>query len=196
MNRPFERKAPRYWFRKPYADFIARMRVPGGFVLLLAFAWLSRPSQFSMLIGLPIALLGLSLRAWATGHLAKNRQLATTGPYAYVRNPLYIGTLIVAAGMVIAARNILLGMILPISFLVAYLPAIELEEQHLRNLFPAYDFYAVRVNRLFPISKWKGGEARFSLSLYFNNKEYRALFGFLLATMWLVWRLWHPPQGH
>ncbi len=81
----------RYWFPKPYADFVARLRVPSGFLLLVVFAWRSRPTGGSLLIGLPIAVAGLFLRAWATGHLAKNQQLATTGPYAYVRNPLYVG---------------------------------------------------------------------------------------------------------
>jgi protein-S-isoprenylcysteine O-methyltransferase Ste14 len=143
-----------------------------------------------MLIGLPISIIGLWLRAWATGHLMKDRQLATTGPYAYIRNPLYVGTLIVAAGIVIAARDMLLGIVFLFVFLLAYLPAIELEEQHLRDIFPAYDAYAARVNRLFPLSKWKGSEVRFSWSLYMSNKEYKALLGFLLATAWLLVRLW------
>jgi protein-S-isoprenylcysteine O-methyltransferase Ste14 len=156
--------------------------------LLVAFAWLSRPSRLSILIGAPISVLGLWLRAWATGHLAKDKQLATTGPYAYIRNPLYTGTLIVGAGILIAARDALLGMIFILAFSLIYLPVIELEEQHLREIFPAYATYAARVNRFVPISKYKAGQARFSWSLYFRNEEYKALIGFLLATAWLVWR--------
>ncbi|MBV9303461.1 MAG: isoprenylcysteine carboxylmethyltransferase family protein [Acidobacteriaceae bacterium] len=196
MSGPFPTKQPRYWFRKPYADFVARMRVPAGFLLLVAFAWLSRPSRVSLLVGLPLSMLGLWLRAWAAGHLAKDRQLATTGPYAYLRNPLYVGTLIVAAGIVIAARDMLLGVIFLFVFLLAYLPAIELEEQHLRSLFPAYDFYAARVNRLFPLSKWTGNHARFSWLFYINNKEYDALLGFALAVAWLLFKLWWPWRLH
>jgi protein-S-isoprenylcysteine O-methyltransferase Ste14 len=188
VSGPVEQKAPRYWFPKPYADFVARVRVPSGFLLLVAFAWLSRPSRLSILIGTPISVLGLWLRAWATGHLAKDQQLATTGPYSYIRNPLYAGTLIVAAGILIAARNALLGIIFTLAFLMIYLPVIELEEQHLREIFPAYATYSAQVNRFFPKSNYHAGQARFSWSLYLRNEEYKALAGFLLAAGWLVWR--------
>ena len=113
-------------FPKPYADFVQRLRVPAGFVLLIAFAFLSRPSRFSMEAGLPIALAGLLLRAWAAGHLAKNQQLAVSGPFAYVRNPLYLGTLLTAAGLVVAAREIWLVLLFAVAFVLVYLPAIEL----------------------------------------------------------------------
>ncbi len=96
----------RYWFWKPYADCVARLRVPSGFVLLAAFAYLSAPDAKSLTYGLPVAVLGLLLRAWAAGHLAKNEQLAQGGPYAHVRNPLYLGTLLVAAGLAIASQSL------------------------------------------------------------------------------------------
>ncbi len=86
-------------FPKPYADFVARLRVPCGFVLVAAFAWFSNPDMRSLVWGLPVSLLGLGLRAWAAGHLSKDRTLATCGPYNYTRNPLYLGTLLVAAGL-------------------------------------------------------------------------------------------------
>ena len=108
----------RMMFPKPYADFAQRLRVPAGFVLLVAFAWLSQPSKFSMEVGLPISVLGLLLRAWAAGHLAKNQELATSGPFAYVRNPLYLGTLITAAGLVVAAREVWLVVVVCVSFCV------------------------------------------------------------------------------
>ena len=151
-----------YWFPKSYADAVARLRVPFGFVLLAAFALLSEPSIESVEIGLPIALLGLLLRAWATGHLAKNQNLATSGPYSYIRNPLYVGTLTVAAGIVIACRNWFLAAVFALVFLLVYLPVIELEEQHLRKIFPEYPAYAARVHRLLPLSRWPGQGARFS----------------------------------
>src|SRR5664279_4181865 len=96
-------------FPKPYADAVARLRVPSGFLIVIVFAWFSRPTPQSMAIGIPLSLLGLALRAWAAGCLAKNQELATGGPYAYTRNPLYIGTLVVAAGLSIAARSPGLG---------------------------------------------------------------------------------------
>lgn len=179
----------RYWFPKPYADFVARLRVPCGFLLLVTFAWLSRPIPLSMQIGLSIACLGLILRGWAAGHLAKNQQLATSGPYAYVRNPLYIGTVIVAAGVVIASRDWRLAVIFAAVFLLVYLPVIELEEQHLRDIFPGYAPYADRVYRLFPLRRWAASHARFSWMLYRKNEEYKALLGFLCAVGWLVFKL-------
>jgi protein-S-isoprenylcysteine O-methyltransferase Ste14 len=188
VSRPVQQKAPRYWFPKPYADFVARVRVPSGFLLLIAFAYLSRPTRHSILAGLPISVLGLWLRGWATGHLAKDQQLARTGPYAYIRNPLYTGTLIVAAGILIAARHAMLVIIFILAFSLIYLPVIELEEQHLREIFPAYATYAAQVNRFFPVSKYHAGQARFSWSLYLRNEEYKALIGFLLALGWLLWR--------
>jgi len=177
----------RYWFPKAYADVVARLRVPTGFLLLVTFAWLSSPSVRSMSIGLPISVLGLLLRGWATGHLAKNQQLATGGPYAYLRNPLYVGTLIVAAGIVVASASVSLAIIFALVFSLVYLPVIELEEQHLRTIFPEYAEYAVHVHRLLPLSKWSSNAGvRFQWHLYRRNEEYQALAGLLLAAGWLV----------
>lgn len=177
-----------YLFPKPYADFVQRLRVACGFLLLIAFAWLSRPSLGSMSAGLPISLLGLILRGWAAGHLAKDRQLAVSGPYAYIRNPLYAGTLIAALGIVIASRSVWLAIIFAAVFFLVYLPAIELEEQHLREIFPDYQTYGAEVGRFLPASKWKGVARPFSWALYRKNEEYKAAIGFVIATGWLIWR--------
>lgn len=142
-----------------------------------------------MAVGLPISIIGLLLRAWATGHLAKDQQLASSGPYAYVRNPLYAGTLIVAAGIVIAARDVWLVFIFAAVFLFVYLPTIELEEQHLRSKFASYSEYALNVPRFIPMRKFSGPSKRFSSALYRRNEEYKALIGFLLAVAWLIWKL-------
>jgi protein-S-isoprenylcysteine O-methyltransferase Ste14 len=177
-----------YLFPKPYADFVQRLRVACGFLLLVTFAWLSRPSPGSMLAGLPISVLGLLLRAWAAGHLAKDRELAVSGPYAYVRNPLYAGTLIAALGIVIASRAIALAIIFAAIFFLVYLPAIELEEQHLREIFPTYEEYGNTISRFVPATKWSGASKGFSWALYRKNEEYKAAIGFLIATGWLIWR--------
>ena len=108
--------------------------MPFGFVLLVTFAWLSRPTPESMAIGLPIGVIGMLIRGWAAGHLAKNEQLAVSGPFARIRNPLYVGTLIVAAGIVVACRDWALAAIFAAVFLLVYLPVIELEEQHLEKV--------------------------------------------------------------
>jgi protein-S-isoprenylcysteine O-methyltransferase Ste14 len=181
-------RVPRYWFPKPYADFVQRLRVASGFLLLVAFAWFPRPSVISITAGLPIAVAGLFIRGWAAGHLAKNRALATGGPYAYMRNPLYAGTLLVAAGMALACRSAILAAILVCVFILIYLPVIELEEQHLRTLFPSYAAYAARVHRLLPVSRWENAEGTFSWKLYAKNQEFKAAAGFLIAVAWLVWK--------
>ncbi len=180
----------RHWFPKPYADFVARLRVPGGFLLLAAFLWLSDPRPVSLLYGLPVAVLGVCLRGWAAGHLAKNERLATSGPYARVRNPLYLGTLLAAAGLAIAACSLPLAVLFAAVFLLIYLPVIELEEQHLRKLFPAYAPYAAETPMLWPRFRRAPGGTRFRWRLYFLNREYQGLAGFLTAAAVLVWKAW------
>ncbi len=137
-------------FPKPYADAVAKLRVPCGFLLVAAFLWFSEPDSISLAVGLQLSALGLALRAWAAGHLEKNLALTDSGPYARVRNPLYIGTFTVAAGLALAARRWELGVLFAIVFLLVYLPVVELEEQHLCKLFPEFEAYARRVPRLIP----------------------------------------------
>ena len=176
-------------FPKPYADTVARLRVPSGFLLVAAFAWFSQPSARSLAIGLPVALAGLALRAWAAGHLAKNERLATSGPYAHVRNPLYIGTLVVALGLTVASRSTGLGAIFLAVFLFVYLPVIQLEEQHLRKLFPEYAAYATRVPSLLPsLTRREKSLHPFRASLYLKNQEYQALGGLLAGALFLFWK--------
>src|SRR5258707_317749 len=114
----------RYWFPKPYADTVAKLRVPSGFLLVAAFVYLASPSTVSLGLGVPVSVIGLLLRAWAAGHLAKNQNLAMSGPYSYMRNPLYVGTLLVAAGLVIASRQWILAVLFGSVFLFVYLPVI------------------------------------------------------------------------
>jgi protein-S-isoprenylcysteine O-methyltransferase Ste14 len=179
----------RHWFPKPYADFMARLRVPAGFLLAGLWAFLADPTPASLAVGLPAALLGLLLRAWAAGHLAKNERLATTGPYALIRNPLYAGTLVAAAGFLTAARRLSLGMVFAAVFVLVYLPVIEQEEQHLRKLFPEYEAYAARVPLLIPRSL-RLPPGRFRWDLYLRNREYEAIAAFLPAVLLLAWKAW------
>jgi protein-S-isoprenylcysteine O-methyltransferase Ste14 len=179
-------------FPKPYADAVARLRVPSGFLLVIVFAWFSRPTPLSMAIGVPLSLAGLALRAWAAGCLAKNRQLASGGPYAYTRNPLYIGTLLVAAGLALASRSIGLAALFAVVFLLVYLPVIQNEEQHLRQIFPEYAEYAERVPALFPrLNPSPGNNSNpFRTGLYLKNQEYQAGLGFLAGMLFLLWKVW------
>lgn len=180
---------PRSVFPKPYADFVQKLRVASGFGLLLAFAYLSQPTGDSLLLGMPFALAGLWLRSWAAGYLAKNQDLATGGPFAYIRNPLYAGTCLVAFGIVLASRSWLMAALFLLVLVFVYLPVVELEEQHLRRIFPAYAAYASRIHRFIPMCKWRVTRGSFSWALWTRNQEYKALAGFVVAVAWLLWKL-------
>lgn len=181
---------PLRWFPKRYADLAARLRVPSGFLLIGAFAWWSAPDMRSIAIGTPLSILGLLLRAWAAGHLAKNQQLATSGPYSYARNPLYLGTLLVAAGMVIGAKRWELAFLFGAAFAFIYLPVMQLEEQHLRGIFLGYAEYASRVPALLPRRPAHRKLGAFRLDLYVRNQEYQALLAFLASVALLFWKAW------
>jgi protein-S-isoprenylcysteine O-methyltransferase Ste14 len=180
-------------FPKPYADVVARLRVPSGFLLVAVFAWFSHPTVLSLEIGLPISIAGLALRAWAAGCLAKNQELATGGPYAYTRNPLYLGTLVVAAGLAIAARSWGLGALFAAVFAFVYLPVIQNESEHLRRLFPDYAAYASAVPLLLPRLTPLRAKNRnpFRVALYLTNQEYNAGAGFAAGMLFLLWKLVH-----
>jgi protein-S-isoprenylcysteine O-methyltransferase Ste14 len=183
----------RHWFPKPYADAVARLRVPAGFVMVAAFAWFPHPDLMSLAVGLPLSACGLALRAWAAGHLAKDQRLATSGPYSFTRNPLYLGTLITALGLAAAARSIGLALLFAVLFALVYLPAIELEEQHLAEIVAGYTEFAARVPLLIPGWPAQFGPDRFSAALYKRNREYQALLGWLIGAAWLIVRaVWLP----
>ena len=176
-----------------WGKLAARVRVTSGFLVAALYVVYSRPSRTSLAVGLPVALAGLLLRGWACGHLAKNRKLAATGPFAYTRNPLYAGTLTVAAGFALAGWNAWLAALFVVYFLAVYLPVIGEEESHLRTLFPEYSQYAERVPRLVPrlTPAYRGG--RFRWELWRRNREYRAGLGFLAGAVLLVVKLWTTP---
>jgi protein-S-isoprenylcysteine O-methyltransferase Ste14 len=154
--------------------------------MVAAFAWFSHPDLKFLGIGVPVSAGGIALRAWAAGHLAKNQRLATSGPYSFTRNPLYLGTLIAAGGLATAARSAGLALLFGSLFALVYLPAIELEEQHLSAILPGYAEFAARVPLLVP--RWPAGFGpdRFSAALYRKNREYQALAGWLAGVAWLA----------
>ncbi len=175
-------------FSKSYADRVARFRVPMGFLLLALFGWLAAPTLRSIFWGAPVAALGLALRGWAAGHLEKNQRLITSGPYAWLRNPLYAGSFVAAMGLAMAAKRPLLAWLFFLFFYFVYLPAVELEEQHLRKLFPDFADYERRVRLFLPSMPETKQEVPFSWTLYFRNEEYKALLAFLLAVGFLFWK--------
>lgn len=175
---------------KQYAEMAARTRVPLGFVIVMMFVALAAPSLSRLAAGAAVALLGLALRTWATGHLDKNRALAVSGPYAYTRNPLYLGTTLVAAGFALAGGSWWLAVYLAVFLALWYLPVVSEEESHLTHLFPEFRDYAARVPRFWPALRSAApSPQRFRWSLYLQNQEYNALVGYLFGLAVLSWKL-------
>jgi protein-S-isoprenylcysteine O-methyltransferase Ste14 len=156
-----------------------RIRVPLGFAFAVLYFWLARPTWRSLALGAILIGPGLLIRALASGHVRKNEALATLGPYAYTRNPLYLGSLLIGIGFAIASRSWWVGIVLVVMFFAIYLPVIRSEEAFLREKFPEFEEYARRVPRMLPriapaASEPGGG---FSLDLYLKHREYNALMG-------------------
>lgn len=173
-----------------YSQIARRIRVPLGFVTAALFLWLARPTWMSIALGCVVALPGLWLRALAAGHVRKNAELTTSGPYAYTRNPLYLGSILIAAGFAIAANNPWVGVLLIAMFLAIYLPVIRSEEAFLRSTFPAFDDYARTVPRLVPrLTAANAEPGSFSRELYRKHREYNALIGAGLLMLVLVAKL-------
>jgi protein-S-isoprenylcysteine O-methyltransferase Ste14 len=154
-----------------------RIRVPLGFAFAIVYVWLVRPTPLSILAGALIVLPGIALRALASGHVKKNEELTTTGPYAYVRNPLYLGSLIMALGFTVAARSPWILLIMVAMFVAIYLPVIRAEETYLRQVFTSFDDYAQNVPRLLPRLRAYHRGGSFSSELYWQHREYNAILG-------------------
>jgi protein-S-isoprenylcysteine O-methyltransferase Ste14 len=161
-----------------WARIARRIRVPLGFAFTALYLWLAMPTAISIQIGLALIIPGLAIRALASGHVQKNERLTTSGPYAYTRNPLYLGSLILAVGFAISARNWWIGAGLVLMFLAIYLPVIRGEEEFLREHFPEFAEYARQVPRLLPRLSYFGEvRGRFSWDLYWKHREYNATLG-------------------
>ncbi len=175
-----------------WATIARRIRVPMGFGLALFYVWIARPSWTSIAVGTLVTIPGILLRALASGHVKKNEELTTSGPYAYTRNPLYLGSLIMAIGFAVAAVSgwVLLTMVL--MFVVIYVPVIRAEEAFLRQKFPEFEEYARQIPRMLPrLTAYRSGPAAFSRQLYWQHREYNALLGtaavIAILAMKLVW---------
>lgn len=169
-----------------WAAIARRIRVPVGFAFAVVYLWLARPTAGSIEVSLALIVPGLLVRALASGHVQKNEQLATSGPYAYTRNPLYLGSLILAFGFGVAARNGWIAAGIVLIFLGIYWPVIKAEEEFLRGRFPEYDAYARNVPRLLPrLTPFEKSSGGFSWALYRKHREYNALLGSaaILATL-------------
>jgi protein-S-isoprenylcysteine O-methyltransferase Ste14 len=175
-----------------WSKIARRIRVPLGFVFAAAYIWLARPTLVSIVIGSCVAFAGLCIRGLASGHVEKNEVLATSGPYAHTRNPLYLGSIVLAVGFLIAARTWWLPLIAAIMLVTIYVPVIRSEEVFLRARFPEFDDYTAQVPRLFPrIRPYRSRPASFSWHLYWKHREYNAALGAGLMIVALVTKsLW------
>jgi len=174
-----------------------RIRVPLGFLtaaLYIFELWRRAPRPAAVAWSLALVLPGLWLRGYAAGYVKKNRELTQTGPYAHTRNPLYLGSMLMAAGFALALRSWPMALVLAAGFLVIYVPVIASEERFLRATFPDFDAYCRRVPRLIPrltaarvpgaTGESAGGS--FSLALYLSHREYNALIGAALLYLCLL----------
>jgi protein-S-isoprenylcysteine O-methyltransferase Ste14 len=170
-----------------------RIRVPLGFLFAVSYLWLARPTLVSITVGFLIALMGLAVRASASGHVRKNETLAVSGPYAHTRNPLYFGSLILACGFVVASRSWWIAAIAIAMFIAIYVPVIRAEEDFLRAHFPEFEEYESAVPRIFPRLRSSQSSANsFSWHLYRKHREYNAAIGAALMIAALMIKMfWH-----
>lgn len=160
---------------------LARWRVPLGFVTALVALVMARPTWLSFCIGLAVAVPGELLRIWAAGHIEKGREITRSGPYRYVRHPLYLGSTLLGIGFTVAARSLPVAVLAAVYLGVTLLAAVRTEEATLDARFSgAYALY--REGRADPVTR------RFSLARAWANREYRAVAGLLAAFLWLAVR--------
>jgi Phospholipid methyltransferase len=175
-----------------YSEVAKRLRLPLGFVLGIAYLISAQPTPLTLTVGGAIALVGVLIRAWASGHISKNERLATTGPYAHTRNPLYFGSFLIAAGFAVAGHWALLLVVVAF-FVLVYAPTMQRERANIAGRFPeAYEAYAANVPAFVPRpTPWKathpedGGS--FSLDLYMKHGEWKAGLTYVLVMLWLIY---------
>jgi protein-S-isoprenylcysteine O-methyltransferase Ste14 len=184
-------------FMDRWQKIARRIRVPLGFLtaaIYLFELWRRAPRPLAVALSLILVLPGLWLRGYAAGYVKKNRELTQTGPYAYTRNPLYLGSILIAAGFAVALLSWPVATMLAAMFFIVYVPVIASEERFLRSTFPDFEGYCRRVPRLIPrlTPGLPGGEktevssGKFSLDLYLRHREYNAAMGATLLYLSLL----------
>ena len=174
---------------------VARWRVRAGYALALAVLWFARPTLHSIAFGAAIGLVGLAVRAYAAGYLQKQDVLTVAGPYAHTRNPLYLGSSILALGAAVATHSWISAAILLFYFAIVYSVVMRREAEELRGHHgAAFEEYARSVPAFFPrltaARLSAGGSGAFSMSQYRKNHEYEAAIGYLvlLVVLAILWR--------
>jgi protein-S-isoprenylcysteine O-methyltransferase Ste14 len=175
-------------------NFWIRWRVRVGYPVGIAAFWFARPQMKWLLSGAGIAILGLLLRGYAAGHLRKHKQLAVSGPYAFTRNPLYLGSVLLAAGFSVASHSWISTLLLAAYLAIFYPVVIRREQAELHTLYgAAFVEYASQVPAFWPrLSPAMASTERFSWPLYRLNREYEAAVGLAVAmatlSILMVWR--------
>lgn len=166
-----------------YTKFLQRYRVFFGFIAAILYFIFSRPGPKTLAAGLVIAAVGIVIRGWACGHLRKERVLDVSGPYAHTRNPLYLGTFIIAAGFGVASGTWWLCLLMFVFITSIYFPVMYVEAEELESwLGEEYREYASNVPMLFPrLTAWKKSDRRFDFRLYLRHGEYQAAVGLFAA---------------
>lgn len=165
---------------------LARLRVPLGFVFGAIVLALARPTGRSLAIGFGVAAVGEAIRIWAAGHLNKAREVTTSGPYRWVRHPLYVGSSVMGAGLAIASGSVTVAVLIAVYLVATLTAAIKSEDAFLRRTFgEQYDLY--REGQMAKRAESAGrSPRRFSVAQAMANREYRAVAGFLVAVLLLI----------
>ncbi len=158
---------------------LARYRVPVSLLFVIAYLITSKLSFTFFYFGLPLIIAGESLRIWASGYLHKATKLTTSGPYAFVRNPLYVGNFLLGLGFILIAWNLFLFIVFVLLFVFLYYITIRFEEQRLLKLFDThYLHYRQYVPSIIPrLPPYKGEKEKFKWTQVKKNREYRAIIG-------------------
>jgi len=165
-----------------------KMRVPAGTVLGVIFLLFMHPSIRSLWIGGMIAFLGALLRLWAAGHIVKGKVLTRTGPYAYSRNPLYLGSFFMALGIIVGGQGYWLLPVFGLFFVTFYFPVMKAEELELLHSYgDAFIEYSKNVSLFIPRFRSAGYPVKgFLWSRVTRNREHRTIIGLLLAEAVLI----------
>lgn len=194
-------------FMAAWQKIARRIRVPLGFVAALLYLWQlaeHKPKPVFILWSLALVLPGLWLRGYAAGYVKKNRELTMTGPYAHVRNPLYLGSILIASGFAVALMSLPFAIALVVFFVLIYVPVIASEEAFLRDTFLEFEWYCARVPRLIPRitpartpDGLRGQSGNFAFALYRKHREYNSAIGAgLLYLSLILGILLHAKLGH
>ena len=171
-----------------WKEFAQKTRVPAGTVLGILFLVLMHPSARSLCIGAAITVPGALLRLWAAGHIDKGRALTQGGPYALTRNPLYLGSFLMALGIILGGQGYWLLPPFGLFFAAFYIPVMQAEAESLRRVY-GQDFveYSARVPAFLPaFRKARAGSSAFLWSRVVQNREHRNVIGLLVAEAILL----------